>query len=1425
MHSKSQSLLSILAVVVFLITISITQNVTATPIGQASPPTAVPTIIATPTPSFLVSPAPLSIQIQRNPQNLVLASDKVETVTLQINAHKLPNCIGAPRKPVDAIFVIDISTSAGRGTGSNWEQTQQWLLQLIDTMSQPVFSSLNTPAMQSRIGMVTSRVEVEGEKPILLSELTTNYQSLRDLISKADVSGDSQLAGGIELAVQELERRSSTGHAPAIILMLHDNVVLNERTIEAIKTTSAKIPVYLVINNKNIAPGEQITREQAQSSVDNRFLIDPKPLDLHHLFFTSGQGDPTFITGPILIREEFAPATLVRLEAPDNGGQIINNSLVWALPPLNTEGELELSYRISAQPQAQTSVKVSTIAAYIDCNGFPQLQPSLSGEISFQSSIATPTNQAIAVTEQTSTNTPVPPGIGDRDNNGNSGDSTNSDGSNDGSKNDGDGTALPPISPPWLPIDISLLMHLLPWIIGLIFLLLLAYLLWRFLAGRARKGTQAPPPPPPLPPIKEGDLVEKSVPTWVQNATNDTLAALHQPVYPVPSFQDTLIIGAGQVGAMVLDQLAQNLEQRFAHHENVRHNVHLLYIDIQPQDTRTNITSYQIKHLNSDQIVQFQPDFVDIDDALRNDPLNYQHWKWWSGNSADDYGRAAGRMALFFDLRHGTERSQLWQKLKQSFAVLQNPSVWIVGSTFDDMSSGLTVDLAWLSRLIGKEEASLLLALPARHWNTPDLSEQSARSIATLREIERLMRNTDVPFIYNPNARQEVLDRWLERDTPLAQVYLFDAHGAHDMTDLTGVAPQDGIAAMMSDSLLALCEQSVNKLFRDQLAPLFTAAGSVINQAQQSIVGSLGCFSVTIPFEPLQAALEWRAAHEVLFDTIVGLIPQGSFDNTASWNPEEVLSAEHKRFGVQDADQFLNRLGIDPLQIRSLDKNKAASLRQCFPLQLRMRVEALLNNEDSALGSNTPSSCFIRSYAFLLALVGRLEGARQSGSQDLRQCLLWAQSLRNELQQWLERMVGSLDGGTPDRPPLVDISQERYQQQRDALQQLWQIRVRQPALDETLDIAVYRQIFRSWKQIPAERRNEPLLRIRQRIGWTCQEPDANQTGSSWQLRMIVLPADIQASDFRRFAYTHDDQEAILAAIRSLASIFTHNASYSGIVSTLNKLHPNDVRLFSQPRLHYNDSEVTPLIGKYVQFQEHLIIATPPEANNSQLIDHLKNNITGISINACASTNPYQCQLLRIVYPIPLRITTAFNAEAWLEYYSSSRLHVFTPEQHALTLEGSRILSDKKVRLSADVVQLFAGEEQELVELFALCWMYGLFQINPRTEQYQVELHDGQTPDPVLAGEKTPTIREALEDAVSYRHQKDRLSVLSRTNRAGTIRRIEATLQEQRNAIGDRVARMEKLEQLRRQYIQPLYTDSSLREIAYLMDVLIDRERR
>ena len=332
---------------------------------------------ASPTPTFTPTPqvVPISgtILVEREMEPSEPVPGQEVEVRITLKGRKLKGCIGIPLRPVDAMMVFDVSSSAGTGPRSNWARTVELTQILLDHLSREIYKDPLTQPQKSRVGLITSKTGTFGPEPFLLQSLTDDFGILRDSIAKVQPSGDTDLAAGLRMARKELEN-SPDDRVKAVLLMLHDNTAIDESLKAAIKEVQGEgISVYMVVNSLNIASEKRITPELVRGVIpEDHLYIDPEPEDLVRLFLKLTEGGADLAAAGIVIIDELNPAEFISIKSIEGEGQIEKaNRVRFYVKSLGDGDTVDLSYRFQLNPLATGKIQIESNVFWLECNGLP----------------------------------------------------------------------------------------------------------------------------------------------------------------------------------------------------------------------------------------------------------------------------------------------------------------------------------------------------------------------------------------------------------------------------------------------------------------------------------------------------------------------------------------------------------------------------------------------------------------------------------------------------------------------------------------------------------------------------------------------------------------------------------------------------------------------------------------------------------------------------------------------------------------------------------------------------------------------------------------------------------------------------------------------------------------------------------------------
>ncbi|MCB8924079.1 MAG: VWA domain-containing protein [Ardenticatenaceae bacterium] len=840
------------------------------------------------------------------------------------------------------------------------------------------------------------------------------------------------------------------------------------------------------------------------------------------------------------------------------------------------------------------------------------------------------------------------------------------------------------------------------WILGV--LALLPFIPMLAMAWFNRPKATPAPEPRIVAPI-EPDPPPDPYPAWLKQLDDSrkTLAAV-EIAAAESELTPTMIIGVGPVGRVVLSQIGQTLRARYG--GRLPDGVRLLQIDVQPKDV-AGLGLNCPEYLESEEWVLLEPDLEEVSRTIQRNPQDWPHLAWYEAAAMEEYGRTRGRMALFYDLMNGADRSILWRSLTRTTTKLDHPKLRLIGSTFDDTGGGMLVDVAWLIQMLtgSNVDVELWLSGPLNEAWSPRLhnprqliqvNEQKVRTLATLRELERFQRNVSAPFYYVSSSNVQSQFRQTATAAVVQTLFLFTPPDERSTAD-------DHLTAM-SDGLLAVLHKSAQQVLSQHLSRTGARASALTNQNGLGMVCSLGAYSVRMPLGLLEEALTWRMVQELLFEERIGLLPlrrllaDGTYEKIAA---EDVTDNAARR--RESAEVFVQRY------------RRRWHTADFFNAVAR-KVGEQLNGESEG---NEPSlgraGGLIKAVRWLGAVRNQLNIEGESQAVQVMNTLL------QQLVDWqifLEEAVA----------PLV---QERWQTARSKLEQLVSQSGRQWVLPSGLEWPIYRERIRDWLDAPTQITfSEPLVRAAQRFGWHLAW---REMGSEWQAQLWLPPGDFiwagpdSIGDFNAFTVNQNETAFASQLCALVAPLVRHRASTQYALDGAEKLDKRFWLEQAVPLLPINRTEAGNLMDLIGGISEVVILVAPKSNRAVQLQEQLRSTPGAPMVELCQTEDETAVTLLRVRDRVPLKTyEQGYGSEAWQYQYVTPGLYTWRGEQLAADKESD-------VRLSSLFVSWLEQDDQ-LVELFARAFLFSLLDFYSRDELELPGLGNwpGKTPGEGLA---------------------------------------------------------------------------------------------
>lgn len=1231
-----------------------------------------PTVVGTPLASA-ASKVNLTVKVKPNPP---VQNEEVE-ISLILNAVPVSaaSCVGIPDRPFDGYLVVDNSFSAGVGPGSNIELTRQWLIHLIDQVEMVDFPfSAGVTAQKIRLGLVATRLTPQGSE-MFFESLSEDYVNLRKTLEAISAGGDTELAPGIRQAVLSLEQRGRPHVRHALIFVLHDQVPLTDpETISAIEEARQHgVELYFIINTLNIN-AERVAQPEAWTD-PTHIWYDP-PAQKFREILLSMTGISQALARDILVAGTWSNG----LQALDSFSTTTDNLVSWYVEKLDGKASETFTYRaiIPESKETSGSLEFNVMMTYRDCNGegaialdsfLFQVVPGSGLELTLSPS-KTP---GVYVSPTPPAPTPV-----SLDN---------------GEKKQGTGPIpslielIKRIAPTFAGLfaPLEILSSALQWLFLLILLaLILIALFWliKKLLKWFRRSTSNPShPSPPEPPPPPKPVQDVSIPKWLEKLPETTLVPRSiQFQSEGDDIQDTLILGIGPAGREVIAQLVKLLRGRFGS-EWLKNRVRLIQIDVKIGDENSSPPD----GLPTEYWVVLRPDITQIERNLQEAPENWPHLAWYT-KTGPDYPRSRGRLAFFDDVKSGRQGSRLWKVIENGLQGLNNPYVYVVGTTFDDESSGMLIDVLRLIRIVhsGVIPKLWLMGPLGCDWalrlgrpGQVRVNEQEKRTLATLRELERFQRNARVRYRYLSNSRiQQELDCWYAFAL-VSEVLVFEPKNFGAKSG----APEDDVLPGMADALYALLNREAAREWDQHIKRLSNDQSRLANSKGKGAVLTIGCYAVRLPVVWMHEALIWRIVREALFEAASGMVP------IEKQNPDGTYS-EFQGFGVSGPKH--------EEIVKFVDNYHGNFSSKAFREAVRKKVNNFLNGEQDASQEVNPT----------LARRQGIERAQQWVSR-VRQELLRRQEvnaaaslkqLADELERWLNWF----------KEDLYPLCKTRHDEAQRELKRLQQQTGRSWGLTDDLEWPFYRQYLRSWTETPVGTwHDEPLLRVACRFGW-----DVECVPYGWRVRFLIPDGEFGEKITPQTVGWLRPYEYVISGINSSKILERLRKLAERVVPVEMSERVVDLALRQDAQEWLKNAAVTSRLRydsisaarTFAQDTLHLLLA-PSERRAELAARLLAQPNRPIQLRTCESKDATSVILMEASNWIPLSTLMMYSEERWMRMVVSPSYYTWEAEQKAAELESGG-------RFSARFVS-FIAENEALLKAFGLAWIYQCITLTDR----------------------------------------------------------------------------------------------------------------
>ena len=804
----------------------------------------------------------------------------------------------------------------------------------------------------------------------------------------------------------------------------------------------------------------------------------------------------------------------------------------------------------------------------------------------------------------------------------------------------------------------------------------LPFLIPVFLMFFGRKPKQEPLPPPPPPARPAPEPVKDLTPAWLKRLTNTAvLAETQTTTTDEAGFMPTVIVGLGETGRTVLNQIARTLRSQYG--GRLPEQVRLLQIDIQPKQV-AGLDWQKPRHLADDEWVVLTPDLKDVQtflqkDAERNKPSN-QYLNWYEPFTPS--GRMQGRMSVFYDLRRGSNGSVLWNSLHKTVHRLDKPKIKVVGAAFDDGSSGLLIDVARLTQIVVSGSNPAYSNIDVELWLTTPVgqdwsleisdgrrkirrNDQIIRTMATLRELERFQRNARQPFAYVSESNLQDQLRSTTHSAVVQTIFLFEPRA-----DVDNVADH---LNTMADGLMALLHTPAQQSLTNHLTASQLRAGTLANQRNMGTACSLGAYAVRLPLGILEEAVAWRTVYDLLFEELMGLQPSRQQQPNGLYStvsPEEVVP-DDGRSRRQSAEELVEAFASN-LNSRGFMQAIAHHVNQLLNGEIGTFDEQTRNRRGGLLQSQR----WLESVRSLVQREGERDVARQIS--DLTELLKqWQEFLNNDVEPFVQQQL---------RASQVELAELAKQKGRQWI------------LDEALEWKLYQQRIRG-----SQGDYQTLARAARRFGWQAQYKEKTH---EWQLDFLAPPVDFVWQDDAYLPEYVVEKEATAVAetvFRTAVTLTQRNLQNETVLDA-----PVD------PRKWYTQAEpgFTQKIDatQSVSSDEIVLFVAPEAPQTDSLRSKLESGADSLKVQLCATPDHTAMTVLRVQGHMPLNTYKGYDAEAWSNNYVDPNLYVWRGEQLASQYESQSGMTGRLDAKFVGWIQL----NQELLNLFCEGYIYGLW---------------------------------------------------------------------------------------------------------------------
>jgi len=851
--------------------------------------------------------------------------------------------------------------------------------------------------------------------------------------------------------------------------------------------------------------------------------------------------------------------------------------------------------------------------------------------------------------------------------------------------------------------------------------------------------------------LDSDSLVDRFVLGWLSKLQRiEPLRRSDIPIYP-----PTLVIGLGESGQNVLNQVKENLMER--HLGQFPQDLHLLFLE------SSRISERSTSFLEAQEIINYRSDR----DNLDYPNLSKRPYFEWLRNAGNQPSLRAVERANFFMSLQSRERSLIYRTLQKSVTAFKStPQVYLIAN-LDEPESSLLWDISFLLRYKVAEgfgiqmNAARLTAILAVNTGSPLSFDASRDTFASIRELNRFLYNGLTRFIYPAPELTGIADTAL-----IDLCFLVDRKSSQKApSDFYRATDSSEMVRAISESLTILI--SPDNIIHQALQNSSEKSSNARDKYQQAFVSSIGIATIRLPVDDLRRAVELRLLRTLFFGGDSGLPGEGivpiPWDSSKKPVPNEEISQKKALDFLR-----LELAGMHPIITSILDilllgksvklGNLPANLDDMFTSKMAEWITRELNGAEN-LTFASRSNRFPLVISYLHALQRLLEQAQftlkhmekakisfeQSLNFHLDEWLAIIRQADTELKDWYQALAGKakIGGGerhrysassrTDDDLSLLQLIESDWYKARDTLSSWVRSSIRKAPIDggnneppfEGLEKPFFIRYIRPELSDKSGVKGDTLDKFSTRVGWYCK----NEDGFKLHLLIASVTNDLRTGLLKTLTmlYARNQLEQAYGQLINLAGYYSRGVLDEQLSSYLQPSALPMVAEFLQearnPMLPYNAMD-----APVDQVGQHFLLTSDP-----RLAQKMENEFSYYTPQFVQQDSvvdfPQSITLISFHHVIALETTDVYS-RAQSGYAFQPRAHIFVAEQHAAQVENElRNLLENPFLLHPQFIRIFevgmpadngsTSRYLPLANLFFKGWLFGLVRYELDSKGWRV----------------------------------------------------------------------------------------------------------